>query len=132
MTREEALTRTSFLAAASLDLVLDDNGQFDIRRARETGGIHAMKKVKVRNFTRRYKDGTVEDVVTTEVELHDKNGSLELMGKHHGLWTDEIDDPDEVLSRLLGIPKTLLPANLDPDPNAGAVDGDLVDEVDEI
>src|SRR5713101_3669479 len=33
MTREQALTRTSFLAAASLDLVLDAKGHFDIRRA---------------------------------------------------------------------------------------------------
>ena len=111
--------------------MLDAGGHFDILRARETGGIHALKKVKVRNFTRRYKDGTVDEVVTTEVELRDKNGSLELMGRHHRCWTDEIDDPEEILARICGIPRALIPASLDPDPNAGAVDGDVVDEEEE-
>ncbi len=124
MSAEETLARTTFLASASLDLVLDDNGQFDILKARETGGIHALKKLKVRNFTRRYKDGTVEEIVTTEMELRDKNGSLELMGKHHNLWTGEIDDPDEVLSRILGYPKALLPAHLD-EPDAIDANGSL-------
>ena len=39
------------------------------------------------------------------MELRDKNASVELMGKHHGLWTDEIKDPEAILSELLGIPK---------------------------
>lgn len=51
------------------------------------------------------------------------------LGKHHGLWTDEIDDPDEVLSRLLGIPKALLPTKLD-DAN-DVIEGDVVDESEE-
>lgn len=75
---------------------------------------------------------SVEEVVTTEVELRDKNGSLELMGRHHGCWTDEIDDPDEILSHYTGYPKALIPATLEPNSNVGAVDGDLVDEVDEV
>jgi hypothetical protein len=77
----------------------------------------------VRNFTRRYKDGTAEEVVTTEVELRDKNGSLELIGKHLNLWNGEIMDPDEILERILGIPKALIPASFERDPNADSVDG---------
>ena len=123
------------MAGASLDLVRDDNGHFDIQKARQTGGIHALKKVKVRNFARRYKDGTVGEVVTTEVELRDKNGSLELMGRHNNLWSGEIDDPDEILSRILGIPKSQIPASFESDPYVGtmdeAVDGDVVEEIDE-
>jgi hypothetical protein len=46
------------------------------------------------------------------------------MGKHHGLWNDQIDDPDEVMSRWLGIPKHLLPTHLD---EPGVVEGDLIE-----
>jgi hypothetical protein len=35
------------------------------------------------------------------------------MGKHHGLWTDEFEDPREVLARILGRPKGWLPPKLD-------------------
>lgn len=55
--------------------------------------------------------------VTREVKIENRAKFLELLGKHHNLWTGEIEYPDEVLSRLLGIPKALLPAHLD-DPDA--------------
>jgi hypothetical protein len=108
----ETLGRTSFLARATLDDVLDEEGKFDLDKARQTGGIHAIKRLRIRTNTRRYKDGTEDVTVTHEVELRDKNSSVELMGRHLGLWDDD-EDPREVLERLLGIPKSQLPAKAD-------------------
>src|SRR5713101_5662677 len=51
------------------------------------------------------------------VELRDKNASLHDQGTHHGLWTHEDQDWDEILARLTGIPKALLPAHLDDEPD---------------
>src|SRR4051812_20270005 len=82
----EALLRTSILARASLDDILDERGRFDLAKARRTAGIYAIKRV---TFDR---SGKVKSV-----ELRDKNGALELMGKHHDLWSGDYKDPDEFL-----------------------------------
>jgi transposase-like protein len=117
MTWREVLWRTSFLGRASLDGALDDNAQFDIKKARETGVIHAIRKI---NF---HPNGMVKSL-----ELRDRNASLHDLGTHHGLWTDEIDDPDEVLSRFLGIPKAQLTGmKLDEPVTLNIMDNDLAD-----
>jgi hypothetical protein len=103
----ETLGRVSFLARASLDDVLDDEGHFSIEKARETGAIHAIKRLRIRTHRR----GDSEDTVI-DVEMRDKNASAELMGKHLGLW-DDSEDPRDALERLLGIPKSQLPAKAD-------------------
>lgn len=112
----EVLGLVSFLASASLDMVLDENGKFSIEKARETGGIHALKKIKIREYTKRFKGGFSETVVTHEVELRDKSGSAELLGKHHELWTGEMDDPAQFFADFLGIPKAMLPTSLEEPP----------------
>jgi hypothetical protein len=120
MSRDEVLQRTSFLGRATLNDAVNGRGAFDIKKARKTGAIHALKKIAY------YPSGKVK-----AIELRDKSSSIELMGKHHGVWSSEIDDPEEIFERLLGIPRTQIPATLEPDPNAGAVDGDVVDEEEE-
>jgi hypothetical protein len=102
MSRNEVLLRTSFLGRATLNDALDDAGAFDIKKARKTGVIHALKKIAY------YPSGKVK-----VIELRDKSSSIELMGKYHGVWTGDIGDPDEIFQRLLGIPKQLIPAKLD-------------------
>ena len=84
--------------------------------------------MKIRNSTRQCKDGTVEETRAFELELRDKNGSLELMGRHHVLWFGEIGDPEEVLSRLTGIPKHLLPTTLEPYINEDVVESSDEDD----
>jgi hypothetical protein len=98
----EALQRTSVLARASLDDILDEHGRFDLAKARRTAGIYAIKRATF------HRSGKIKSV-----ELRDKNGALELMGKHHDLWTGDYEDPDEVLSRFLNIPKRMLPSALE-------------------
>ena len=87
----EILATTTFLARATLDDVLDDEGKFDIEKARRTGGIHAVKSVQFYPY-----GGGVKSVT-----LRDRNSSLELMGKHFDLWGTEEFDPDREARRLL-------------------------------
>ena len=96
----EILAMTTFLARATLDDVLDEEGRFDIKKARETGGIHALKRIKHRISRYHLKDGTFRETITHEVELRDRNGSLELMGRQFQLW-DDGEDPDAEARRLL-------------------------------
>ena len=116
---------TSFLACANMDMVLDDEGRFDIKKARETGGIFAIKKVTEREVTTYYKDGTHVVRVYRSVELRDKNESLRLMGLHHNLWTGEYDpqEVDRILAKIAGIPVDQLPAHLSPEP---IVEGEIL------
>ena len=86
----EILARTSFLARATLDDVLDEQGKFDIVKARKTGGIHTIKTVHF------HQDGATIKSIT----LRDHNHSLDLMGRHFQIWNDE-EDPDEEARRLL-------------------------------
>jgi hypothetical protein len=48
-----------------------------------------------------------------------------MIGDRQQQWSGEIDDADEIFARVLGYPKALIPATLEPDPNGGAVDGDV-------
>ena len=50
------------------------------------------------------------------------------MGRHHDLWFGEIGDPEEVLSRLTGIPKHLLPTTLEPYINEDVVESSDEDD----
>lgn len=109
MASMEALRMTSLLARASLDDILDVRGKFDLEKARRTGAIYAVRKLTF------YRTGQIRSV-----ELRDKNASIELMGKHHGLWSQDWEDPLDRLAELLKIPRGLLPAKFDPD--------ELVDE----
>ena len=108
----EVLARATFLASASLDMVLDENGFFDIAKARKTGGLHALGRLKVRRYIRRFKVGTPdeweEETVVHELALRDKNYNIELLGRHHDLWTGEIKDPRGLLAEILGISKEQL------------------------
>ena len=57
----------------------------------------------VETVTTTYPNGTV--TLRKKFRVEPRKGFLELLGKHHGPWTDEIDDPDEVLYQLLVYPK---------------------------
>jgi hypothetical protein len=73
----------------SFDDILDEDGKFDLEKARRTGGIMAIKRLTF------FRSGRVKSV-----ELRDRNYSLELMGKHHTIWTGD-EDPDEALKRYV-------------------------------
>jgi hypothetical protein len=109
MSSTEVLTRVSALARANpLDL-FNQEGEFDPADVRRRGLGYLVSAIRTRTTTTRNGATTV----TQEFKIEARSKFLELLGKHHGLWTDEIDDPREVLARILGRPKGWLPPKLD-------------------
>jgi hypothetical protein len=130
MGRKEVLARTTALASGSMADLLTD-GRFDLKKGEKRGALYLVKRLRIRETTRTLGDGSVEESTLYDATLRDKIGALHDLGTHHCLWSSEIDDQEEVLSRVLGYAKSLIPATLEPDPNAGAVDGDVIDGIEE-
>jgi hypothetical protein len=105
----EVIGRTSMLARASAVDLLNEKGDLDIADIRRRGLGYLVSAIRTRTTTTRNGATTV----TQEVKVENRKGFLELLGKHHGLWTDEFEDPREVLARILGRPKGWLPPKLD-------------------
>ena len=79
VTPEEVLGNAAFQMRSSIDDVLDDEGSFDIRRARETGVIDLVKKHKETTRTNYDKNGGYEVIKTVEVEiLNNQDGRKEV------------------------------------------------------
>ena len=86
MSADEVLARLSDQAAASMDdfitIVKGGYGRIDFRKAKQLGKMHLLKKYAV----------TKEGV---RIELHDVQGALTQIGRHHGLFKDviEVEEP---------------------------------------
>ncbi len=82
MSSDEVLTALGDIGRASIeDLIeIDDSGrmQFDFKRAKEEKKLHLIKSL-------------IPTAHGIRVELHDRMKALELLGKHHKLFTDQID-----------------------------------------
>lgn len=84
MEAEEALYHISEIARGNMDDLVDDAGKPDIEKARENGKTLLIKKIKTTTTSTgatTYKE--------TEIEGHDRLRALELIGKHHKLFTDK-------------------------------------------
>lgn len=117
MLADEVLMRLAEQARANIADFLSrgqDDGPLviDLDQAALLGKLHLVKKVKQRVFHHFNEDGELTSMeVRAEVELHDAQKALELLGKHHGLFKEKVehsgeleltvDDPrDELLSRI--------------------------------
>lgn len=81
MGRDQALAAMSDMARADIDDFISLPGTFpyiDLDKARALGKTHLIKKIKVRG------DGGME------IELYDRQTAVRDIGKHHGLWKDDI------------------------------------------
>lgn len=98
MTAEEVLTRLSDQARATHEpfIKITDEGfiYFDFSHPEAKNHLHLIKKVKTKR-TRRI-DGRGEQAEEwedewIEVELHDAQAALQLIGKHHKLFNDKVE-----------------------------------------
>lgn len=64
-----------------------------------------IKKIEARKVTRTSGDDVIEDE-TIKIELHDKKGCLELLGRHLGMFKDDDDDAgkDVTINIVYGTP----------------------------
>ena len=84
MSADEVLTRLADQARASIEgfLIFPKKGRkpaLDLRQAQEHGLLHLIKKLKYNA------QGQIE------IELHDAQTALALIGKHHGLFIERQD-----------------------------------------
>lgn len=97
MTADEVLSRLADHARGSLAdfvTVTDDGPTFDFAKAERLGKMHLIKKLRTKK--RMYKEGKGDDaipvtVIETDLELYDAQAALQLIGKHHSLFTDRVD-----------------------------------------
>lgn len=85
MSADEVLTALAGIGRASVDDIMDVDSSgrlsFNFRRAQEQGKLHLIKSVTPTQSG-------------TKVELHDRMKALELLGKHHKLFTDNVNIND--------------------------------------
>jgi len=100
MGADETLVRLASHARSSMETFVnvreDGAAELDLTKAEEAKALHLIKKLKTTRRT--IKNG--ESEVTTEIELHDSQAALVVLGKHHKLFTEKVlhgNDPDNPL-----------------------------------
>lgn len=86
MAASEVLYHLAQIARGDMDDLLDANGNLDLEKARLLGKTNLIKRVKNRAVTTEN-----SDISETETEGYDRLKALELLGKHHKLFTDKLD-----------------------------------------
>lgn len=87
ITPEEVLGRAVQNMRVSLDDVLNEHGAFDIDKARETGAIDDIKKIKT---TARIERETGDCIIRTEIELYSSADARKEVAKYIGLDKEPI------------------------------------------
>lgn len=80
MTADECLARLAKQARADLGDYIDVAGYVDIERLKKDGKTDLIKKYKMRHTL---------GGIAVEVEIHDQQRALELIGKAHGIFKEQ-------------------------------------------
>lgn len=94
MNADEVIARLTEMARGDLSEVLNDQGDFDIAKARERGKMFLVHKHKT---TEKYipQEGHDDIVIrTTELEFYDAQAALGTLAKYHGLLSDRLKVED--------------------------------------
>lgn len=94
MSADEVLTRLTEHARGSIGpfIRVTPGGEL---RGFDLGDDKPVQLVRRATHTRRtYKDGSSDDSVT--IEIHDSQAALALLGKHHKLFTDQVEHSGSV------------------------------------
>ncbi len=91
MSADEVLMRLADHARSDLGDFISDDGQIDIAAMKAAGATHLLRKVKHTVRSGESQSGASWEEDYTEVELHDAQSALQLLGKHHKLFTEKIE-----------------------------------------
>lgn len=92
MPASEVLFRLTQHARGDIGEVWDEvNGGVDWAKARDKGLTGLIKKVKRKTTRLVHRDDPDEDVIEEEIEFHNPQVALQLLGKHHGLFVDKVE-----------------------------------------
>lgn len=90
MSAEEVLARLTEQARGDLGDIWDESsGQVDWKKARALGKTALIKRIKHKTSRVTREDGTDVETFEDEVELHNPQVALQLLGKQHGLFVDK-------------------------------------------
>lgn len=88
MPADEILARLTEQARGDIGDVVDDNGAIDIRKARRLGKTGLIRKVKRTTTTFTDEQGNGKESFTDEIEFHDPQKAMQLLGKFYKLFVD--------------------------------------------
>lgn len=104
MGADEALVRIAGHGRASLAPFLTaDTLGFDLTTDRAQAELENIKRYKVKRRTTTTKNGDVIVEVEQDLELHDALAAKNLIGRHHALFTDKVQNrtyEDEIIDLL--------------------------------
>ena len=91
MSANEVLDRLAEHARADYKdfISINGNGEIMLDMDRAEGKTHLIKKISQRRMVRTTRDAEIDET-TISVELHDAQAALVTIGKHHKLWTDNV------------------------------------------
>lgn len=90
ITRSAVLGATAQIAFASIDDALDENGNFDIDKARASGAVHRIKKLRTKTLHKPLG----EKEVIVEVEFYANDAALAKLGNYLGMEKQADVNPD--------------------------------------
>lgn len=96
MPADEVLMRLAQHARGDMGQWLTDDGAIDISAMKRDRATHLIHKVKRTERSGETNNGGVWSHVTVEVELHPAQSALSLLGKHHKLFTDQVQHSGSV------------------------------------
>lgn len=89
---DEVLARLADHARGDIGELWDEaTGQIDWEKARENGKTALIKRIKHKTIITTDKDGEGTTITEDELELHDPQKALQLIGKHHKLFVDRTE-----------------------------------------
>lgn len=96
MKADEVLARIAEIARGDMDDFVDaDSLALDLKKAKQRGQMHLVKKFKVTTTIRDdNKSEAQTQTDTVEFELYDKQTALQTLAKHHGLLVDRLKVED--------------------------------------
>lgn len=98
----EVLELLSKHARADTTDILNNNGEFDLTKAKRR---RILKKIRTKKITRYSKDGEKIEEIQTEAEIHDPQTALEKLGRFHQLFPTQlklsVDDLDSAINAAI-------------------------------
>jgi hypothetical protein len=93
MSSEEVLQEFADIARSDMGDFIDQNLCIDLADARKRGLTKLIKKIKQKTITSigKKEDSEDKEITDIEIELYPRDKALEILGKYHGLFKEQVD-----------------------------------------